>query len=816
MRSRIGRALALLLALVALVLTGAYTWLRTSLPATSGTIAIAGLSAPVKIYRDADGVPHIFASSALDGYRALGFLHAQDRLFQMDFTRRLAQGRLAEIVGRRALDQDRFMRTVGIYRKAQESLALLAPETRAALDAYAQGVNGYLAGQSGALPPEYQALRLLAPLDQPATLAPAPWTAADSAVWSRLMAMQLSGNWTEEARRARMAKTLTAQQIADLYLSDPADGGISLPKLDWASLDGLMERTLAAAPEPALPRRASNSWVVGSSRTASGSPILVNDPHLGFAAPTLWYLARIDAPDLSITGATVPGVPFHILGHNGHVAWGLTTTGADTQDLFVERLAAGDPARYDTPDGPKPFAVRSETVAVRGEPPVAFEVRETRHGPVISDLAGGRTRDVAQEGQVIALQAMFMVPDDRTADAYYRLNRAEDWKSFQAALRPYAGPMQNFAYADVSGAIGMIAPGRIPRRAGNADGFMPVPGWTGEGDWTTEIPFDQLPRRLDPPQGWIANANNRLVAPSYPLLITRDWDDSYRFDRIAAVLSNGSGRKIGDEAALLMDIVSPVAGELLPALLAARQDARPEGRPDARPTASPKVEEAKRLLGAWDRTMARNRAEPLIFAAWLRAVGRRLYGPLLGPELDGNWTPRLSVLSRMLRQDSAWCDDPKTPEREHCGALMNAALEDALAEIEVRQGSDMAAWTWGQDHQARHANLVLGSIPLIDRFANIVTPTDGGFDTINRAAYRAGTPGEPFADIHGAGYRAVYDLSDLDNSLFITATGQSGNLLSNHYRDLTGRWQAGIHRAIAGTQATLAGQGLDLLILEPK
>ena len=505
----------------ALGLGGGYLWLRGSLPQVDGEIVVTGLGAPVTIVRDRWAIPHIEASSLLDASFALGFVHAQDRLWQMEFQRRLGAGRLAEILGAAALPSDRFMRTLGFYRLAEASLAHLEPDTVAWLQAYADGVNAFLQSRTGPLPPEFLILRH-GELE--------PWRPADSLVWLRLMALDLATNYRDELARARLARRLSAEQIADIWPTYPESAPVTLVELARA----LPWDELAAVLPPAEPGGVgSNAWVVGPGRSTTGGALLANDPHLGLQAPGVWYLAHLETPGLELIGATLPGIPAVVLGHNGTIAWGFTNTGADTQDLFIERVDPEDPTRYLTPEGAAPFEVREERIRIAGAPPVALTVRATRHGPVISDLLP----DAAAFGadRVVALAWSALTEDDLALQALLGVGKARNWQQFVTALRDVGAPMQNIHYADTSGHIGFIAPGRVPIRR-NGDGRWPVPGWTGEYDWQGWIPFEALPQTIDPAAGVLFNANNRIVPADYPYLLTADWEAPHRARRLAQLL----------------------------------------------------------------------------------------------------------------------------------------------------------------------------------------------------------------------------------------------------------------------------------------
>ena len=776
----IGIGLFAVLPVVFLAVAG-ILWLRTSLPGLSENFAMPGIAAPIEVIHDRNGIPHIVAGSADDAYRALGFVHARDRLFQMDFMRRLGAGRLSEVVGRPTLRLDKTMRTLGLYRLAAETVNRLPPDARAALDAYAGGVNAYMTVRAGALPPEFVALRYR----------PEQWTPADSLVWGRLMAIRLTGNWRTEALRAALARRLTPDQIADLWPTGKNAAPTTLAEADPVTdlptdISRLAEQVLMNMPDWLHQVSASNSWLVSGAGTRSGKPVLANDPHLGYRAPGLWYLARISAPGLNVTGATVPGVPFHILGHNGRIAWGFTTTDSDTQDLFVERVDPRRPAHYLTPTGSVPFTSRQETVRIKGAPAESFTVRSTRHGPVISDIYGSLA-DLAGEEHVIALAATSLRADDMTALALHRFNTAQDWPAFRAAARNFHAPQQNISYADTDGNIGFIAPGRVPvRRTGQ--GRRPVPGWTGTFDWTGFIPFDALPQTYNPASGTIVNANHRIVPDSYEWYLTDDWAAPYRARRIHTLLDRDTPHTVALSTRIQTDALSLSARDLVPVLLK-NLDAGTEMRRDM----------AARLR-AWDGRMSREAAAPLIYSAWLAAINRMLYADELGPLFPQYFGLRPRVVLNMLTARPAWCDDVTTKATESCREIVSRALDSAGLSLADKYGSDMADWRWGKAHQAVFSHPLFGRIPVIKLLSDIRIEADGGPYTVNRAQSRIGDTKSPFASVHGPGYRAVYDLADLANSRFATATGQSGNPLSPFYANTTRDWRDGIYIKIPQTR----------------
>jgi penicillin G amidase len=771
---------------VATIAAGGILWLRTSLPGLSETIRIAGLSGNVDIIHDRNGIPHIMATTANDAYLTLGFVHARDRLFQMDFMRRLGAGRLSEVVGGATVPLDKTMRTLGVHRLAAETFRRLPHDARSAIEAYTAGVNAFLKTRAGALPPEFIVLRY----------SPESWTTADSLVWGRLMAMRLTGNWRTEALRAALSRRLTPAQISDLWPGDRSDTPPTLSSLPQSAAKHA-DALLQSIPGWLDQVSASNSWLVSGANTRSGKPILANDPHLGFRAPGLWYLARISAPGLSVTGATVPGVPFHVLGHNSRIAWAFTTTDSDTQDLFIERVVAGNPGEYVTPTGTAPFRSRRETIKVKGKAAVQITIRETRHGPVISDIYGD-LRKSAPDEHVVALAAASLRPDDMTPLALYRLNRALNWTEFRQSTRSFHSPQQNISYADIDGNTGFIAPGRVPvRKSGR--GRQPVPGWTGAYDWTGFIPFDGLPQTHNPASGRIVNANHRVVPRNYDWYLTDDWSPPYRARRIHDLLDGPEPHTMQRSSNLQNDTVSLAARDLVPVLL---------GLLSAR---TERKEAIAARLRSWDGKMSRNAAEPLIFMAWLAELNRALYSDELGPQFSRYFRLRLHMLSNSPR----WCDNIQTGETESCSDIVSAAMTAALASLDDKFGTDMQKWRWGAAHEAVFSHPLFGRISVLNRLSDIRIESDGGPFTVNRAQPRITNAKQPFASVHGPGYRAIYDLSNLANSLFATATGQSGNPFSPRYADNTWAWRDGRYLKIPQTRADALKDAMGKTILTP-
>lgn len=785
---------------LALLAGGAYLYLRQSLPQVDGEIRLAGLSGPVEILRDRYGIPHIHAGSPADASFALGFVHAQDRLWQMEMNRRIAAGRLSEVVGKGGLETDRFLRTLGIRRAAEANLKALDAETRAMLDAYAAGVNAYLA-RNPVLPIEFWLTGTR----------PEPWQPVDSVGWIKMMAWDLGGNWRNEVLRMHLSKTVPLAQIHQFVSPYPGDAPPDIADLktlykalekDGVQLAQDLTRLVAAAPGVPPEGLGSNNWVVSGEHSASGSPLLANDPHLGLTAPPVWYFARLSAPGLNVIGATLPGVPAVVLGRNEHMAWGFTNTGPDVQDLYIERLDAS--GGYLAPDGARAFQVIDEVIQVKGAEPERLRVRVSRHGPVISDVSR-LVQDQVPRGHVVAFAWTALAEDDLTLQAALKFARARDWNGFLEAARDFHSPQQNMVYADRAGNIGFVAAGRVPVRKPDNDlkGLAPAPGWLAKYDWAGYIPFDELPRAYNPAEGVLLTANHKITPPGYARHISSEWQPPYRADRIRSLLQAAPKHDVPSFARIQADAVSLAARELLPRLLDTR----------------PRSEEARRaldLLRKWDGTMAVDRPEPLIAWGWWRELARSLYADELGAAFAGNWLARAPFVASVLAGEAAaWCDKVGTPAVETCEEALAESLEAALADLRRRYGADMAAWRWGTAHAARSEHRPFGRQPLLARLFDINVPSPGDAYTVNVGRNNLNDEVRPFANRHAASLRAVYDLADLEKSLFIHSGGQSGNVLSEHYAAFSEAWARNEYIPMVADRKAIEAAPHQLLRLAP-
>jgi penicillin amidase len=788
------RACALFCILLFTLVAGTYIYLRQSLPQTRGELRLGGLHSPVEVLRDRNGVPHIYAASVADAYFALGFVHAQDRLWQMEVSRRIAAGRLAEILGPAALNADRLFRTLGIHSVARANLKHYGAGSRRLLEAYSAGVNAFIDSRP-VLPPEFWIFRV----------APEPWTPADSIAWVKVMAWDLGGNWRNELLRLELSTRLPVALIQEFLPPYPGDAPLPLPDLGklYGALGEAPAQVAAETSRGPDPQGlGSNSWVVAGSRTASGKPLLANDPHLGLTAPSVWYLAHLHAPGLQVIGATLPGVPGVLVGRTDRIAWGFTNTGPDVQDLYLERLERS--GGYLTPQGPRAFDTRRETIKVKGAEDEHLIVRLSRHGPVISDVVQ-RALDAAPRGYALALAWTALAEDDLTLQAALRFSQVRDWPSFVAVGRDLAAPQQNVTYADVDGNIGFIAPGRVPIRKPENDlhGLAPAPGWDARYDWAGFVPYDELPRSFNPREGAIVTANQKIVPPGYRYFITSEWEAPYRAERIGQLLRQTARHDLPGFARMQADTVSLAMRDLLPFFRNAT-------------LRSPLAKEVIAKLAAWDGNMAADRAEPLIAVAWWRELARAVYADELGAAFRHAFGPRAPFLTRALAEGSEWCDDIRTRARESCSELLSESLEKALTGLRRRYGDDPARWKWGEAHVAESVHRPLSRSRLLARFFDIEVPTPGDTYTVNVGAMDFSDPSNPFASRHAASLRALYDLADPQASLFIQSSGQSGNVLSPHYRDFARPWARGEYVPMLTERARIEASGAERLVLEPR
>jgi penicillin G amidase len=809
--------LVVLLVLLVVGAAAGVLTVRRSFPQTDGRMSLDGLEDRVDVYRDEWGIPQIYASTSADLFFAQGYVHAQDRFWEMDFRRHVTAGRLSELFGADQVDTDRFIRTLGWRRVGQREIALLRPETVAYLEAYSDGVNAYLEERSGAaLSLEYAVLGL-----QTSGYEPEPWTPADSVAWLKAMAWDLRANIEEELDRALLADEIGRGRVAELYPPYPfarnepivasdeleavAAGAMDAHAMSLGGLQPALEAVedaLASAPITLGSPGAglgSNSWVVSGDLTASGRPLLANDPHLAPAMPSIWYQMGLHCTEVTeacpfdVAGFTFSGFPGVIIGHNDRVAWGFTNMGADVADLYVERLS-GDSYEY---DGERvPLTTRTETIEVSGDDPVEIEVRSTRHGPLISD-ASDDFEDAAGRGHGIALRWTALEPGT-TADAVFFLNGAAAIDDIKDAARAFTVPAQNIVFATVDGTIGYQAPGRIPVRVGY-DGRWPVRGWTSRFEWDGYIPFRSLPSVVDPERGFVVTANNAVVDGDYAFTLTHDWSYGYRSDRIVKLLDGATGLTVEDMLAMQRDSRDGGAAALLPYFLDVA-----DGR-------------ARSLLGGWDGSNSAGSAGAAYFNATWRNLLRLTFSDELPEDRRAEGGDRwFEVVRRLLREpDSEWWDDVDTDEVEGRDDILAAALDAGWAQLRDDLGDDQAEWRWGELHTLEVRNQsfgVSGIGPVEWLFNRGPLELAGSEDAVLATGWDA-----------SSGYevnwipsmRMVVDLADLDASRWVNLTGASGHAFHGHYFDQAELWAQGRTTPMRWSRARIEERAEDHLTLVP-
>lgn len=785
------RILTALILVTAATLAGLYYVTSRSLPDYNGSFRLTGLNQPMDIVRDNASVPHIFAHDDEDAYFGLGFVHAQDRLWQMTLLRRTAQGRLSEIFGPRTVRTDELVRRLDLYGLAHESLAAQDESAKRALEAYSRGVNAWIetvnAKALGRGAPEFF-------LFQPEI---AHWQPADSLAILKLMALQLSGQIETEVLRARASLILPEARVEDILPDVPGTGTVALP--EYSSLFPAVRPSYAALSGPAGPfdpvrtnafAGASNAWAAAPSRSASGGTLLANDPHLTFTAPTVWYLARMDLAGGGVIGGTVPGIPLIVVGRNADLGWALTSSYLDDQDLHIEKLNPENAEEYLTPEGYKPFETRRSILTIKDAPPVTLTLRWTENGPV---LPGSRydLATVTPPGHVASLSWTALTADDRTMSAGMRLMTARSVDEGLAAGELYTAPSQNLMLADANG-IAMQLVGAMPRRdpAHQTKGRMPSPGWIPANRWQGTFPYADNPRFAGPEGGILGNTNNKIVDAPFPHHVSYDWGDSQRIERWKRLMQTREVHTRESFIEAQLDTVSQSARTLLPLI---GRDLWFTGEPAAEGTTERMRQRAATLLAEWNGEMNEHLPEPLIYSAWMRSLQEKLIRDELGPLADSFAHPDPLFLERVYRDiggASKWCDILQSSPVETCPDIARIALDDALLRLSEQYGRNIESWRWGDVHQATHDHPVLGDVPLLRYLVDIRQSTSGGDDTLMRGLTKGSGP-NPYLNVHGAGYRGVYDFADPDSSVFITATGQSGHPLSRHYDDLGDLWRRG-------------------------
>ena len=793
---------ALIENLRALSVLGRSLLLRTPKPVRKGEFALSGLSGPVEVIRDRWDVPHIYANTHEDVFFAQGFIHAQERLWQMDFNRRLGAGRLSEILGADAVPLDRWLRTLTIRRVSEAQAAQVVNAVTPFVEAYAAGVNAFIG--TGKMPVE------IALLDYQ----PDPWSPADSQAWIKMMAWELCVNWEAEILRAQLIARLGPEVAAELEPPHAAVQPLIIPPgVDYSCIgSAALERADQAKPftgPTAHEGLGSNNWVLSGSRTTTGKPLLANDMHLGMTIPAVWYENHLVAPGLNVTGVSLPGVPFVVAGHNQHVAWGFTNGFSDVQDLYIERLRReGDRVEYEYQGEWLPAQVVREEIKIKGEPSVFEDVISTHHGPVINTLSP----DFAGEDP-LALRWTALELDD-SALSLFHMNTASSCAEFREALREWTVPSQNIVYADVHGDIGYTLPGKLPVRA-QGNGLVPVPGWTGDYEWLGYVPFEELPHMFNPQSGYIATANNKTTDDGYPYWIGADYVSGNRAQRIVELIESQDVMGVSDFQAMHLDQVSPYARRIRDVL----------GGLDS---GDPELAMLLDRLRKWDGSLAPDSAEAGLYQVFLRKIIFRILEPVLGDLTERyagkgpNPVLKMStmfgersrewLIANLEAESSPWFDRGDGLTRQD---HLLAALRASVDEIKRLCGPEFQDWSWGKFHTLTF-NHALGSVQPLDRFFNRGPyPIGGDGDTIS-ASY-ATTQDLSSRSIVGPPFRFIADLSDWNRTLGMLVPGQSGHPASPAYSNNIEGWFRGeYHPMLFDREAVLSAADAVLSLLPKK
>ncbi len=803
--------LAVILVLIIILVVFGFITVRRSFPQVDGEIRLSGLNAPVDIYRDRFGIPHIYASTSHDLFFAQGYVHAQDRFWQMDFWRHIGSGRLSEMFGESQLKTDQFLRTLGWARIAQQEFAAMSPAEQAILQAYADGVNAYLADHRGsALSLEYAILKLLTP-----DYSPEPWQPYHTLSWAKVMAWDLGeGQMSYEIELAELLDILTVEQVNEIIPPYPADHPVIVPGYTISPVSSSPPQNihLLANLSPAFKELASrvdgvnsllgleadalrdgigsNNWVISGARTDTGMPLLANDMHLGVQMPSIWYEVDLhcqpksEACPFEVTGYSFAGVPGVIVGHNDRVAWGFTNVGPDVIDLYIEKINPDNPNQYEVNGQWVDMEIVNETIRVAGGEPQELVVRYTRHGPIVSEVYGPLKRfdeqselDLAKD-YAIAMRWTALEPT-RIIAAILGYNSAQNWEEFRQAAVNFVVPSQNTVYADVDGNIGYQTPGNIPIRNPNHSGRLPVPGWTDEYEWQGYIPFNELPYTFNPAAGYVATANNAVVEPDYPYPISYYWAMGYRAQRIVDMIERAPGpisieyiqQMHGDNRDLNAETLVPILLQI--------------------PLDNPEFEAARSLLQGWDYQDHMDSAPAALYNVfWKNLLAETFHDDLPEehfPEGGGRW---FEVVRQLVKQpESAWWDDRNTPEKESRDQIFARAFARAVQEIRQIQGKDSRKWNWGDLHTVTFRNQSLGQsgvAPIEAIFNRGPFRTSGGDEIVNATGW---TANESYEVDSIPSERMIVDLSNFSNSLSIHPTGQSGHAYHPHYIDMADMWR---------------------------
>ncbi|MFQ6083968.1 MAG: penicillin acylase family protein [Candidatus Aminicenantia bacterium] len=800
--------LGLFLVIVIVVLCGAYLF-YSSLPKTKGEIALKGISEEVEIIRDKWGVPHIYAQNEKDLFFACGYVHAQDRLWQMELMRRAGSGRLSEIFGEVTVETDKLLRVLGLKKAAEKDLAKLSPKMKKLLTAYKDGVNAYINSKKP-LPPEFLILRYK----------PDPWEIIDSLLIKEIMAYDLCVNFNSEILRAELIDKLREEKTNEIMPSYPEEGAVIVPYLgkkrekSWESKDVTLEfiPTMSVRQAPALQRffvksgKGSNSWVVDGTITRTGKPLLANDPHLGIRLPSIWYEIHLIGGNFNVVGVSLTGIPFVIIGHNEHIAWGLTNSYADVQDLYIEKLNSKQD-KYLYNGEWKKLRIFEEEIFIKGKKePEKIKIKWTRRGPIITPIVVKSSNPIHGEfAESISLKWV-IYEGGQVAETFYLINKAKNWDEFKAGVSLFDAPSQNFIYADRKGNIGYFLSGKIPLRK-NHKGLIPVPGETDKYEWIGYLEEDEKPFSFNPPEHFIVTANNKIVSDDYPYYISKDYLAPFRANRIRELLLKKEKHSIDSFKEIQLDVFSNQAQIFLP-LIRELEDLSGEAK------------KAQDILKNWDGEMTEGK-EPALFQVFLQFFNENTFRDELGDSLekfkirtDERWAGLLRIIDNSQSQWFENINNEKVMSVNKSGEnkkkIIEKSLNDAYLWLSEKYGAP-ENWNWTEMH-AIYFQHALGQVAILKFFNRGPYPVMGDGETVNNSDFSINNP---YRTVVAASFRQIVDLADLKNSICVGSSGQSGHFLSPHYDDQIKLWLNGKYYPMLFYREDIENQAEGKLTLIP-
>jgi penicillin amidase len=798
-KTLIGIGFMFIIVLLTSTLIG-YILVTRSFPKVSGTINVKGLTQEVKVYRDEFGVPHILAQSEYDAFFTVGFTQAQDRLWQMDLTRRAGMGRLSEVLGEPALQIDKMFHTLGLWRHVQKLSQSLDDNTRNALQAYADGVNQFIKTHTGKYPIEFDMLNI----------EPEPWTIEHSLLVSRLMAWELNYSRWIDLLLAELVQRFGEEKAKEIFPYWPDNAPLIMPKeLKGKKIAEDLRPLFDAegACRSLLGIRAlesgSNAWAISGAKSVTGKPILANDPHLILTSPARWYELHIKAPGLDVAGMTIPGVPFIVVGRNQRIAWGVTNAMMDDEDFYIEEVdSLQHPTRYRLNNEWRPMGETIDTIIVKGSLPVVLSIYSTHRGPIVNKM-----EPTAETSSSLISMRWTGNEISNEAGALYRIDKSGNWQEFQDALKLFTAPAQNFVYADVDGNIGYRTGGKLPIRKTKGP-TLPFPGWTDEYDWMGFVPFDEMPHVYNPPEGFVATANNKIVDDSYPYNISHHWESPWRSIRISEVLQEQEKFTVEEIQRLQFDLVSTHAREIVPYILHAY---------DSVTVMDKDVKTTLEYFRNWNYEMRKEDVSTTLFQATITKLVYNIFHDKMGERLYGLYdtlasTP-LSALSYLLKNpNSQWFDDFKTPALETRDAMIRKSVSDALVMLKSELGGDLKEWQWGRLHTVTFRH-VFGSNKMLSGFFNVGPfPIGGSHSTINVGQFFIA---RSFESAVGPSMRQIFNLADINDTRSVLPPGQSGQVFSSHYKDQVALWLHGAYKMRPMQQSIIESTYRDILTLRP-